>query len=160
MERSLEERFWAKVNKTETCWLWTAGKDKKGYGRIRNAEGKAERAHAVSYKLFVGPVALGHEVDHKCRNKGCVRPAHLRAATRKQNMENVSGPQRNNTSGYLGVTWDKRNRKWTAQVMHNRKGYFCGQYASPELAHIAVVAKRNELFTHNSQDRNDTIHAA
>ena len=33
MKRTAEERLWAKVNRTETCWLWTGGKSTKGYGQ-------------------------------------------------------------------------------------------------------------------------------
>jgi len=149
----LEERFWSKVNKTDTCWLWTAGRDKRGYGRFRNAEGKVERAHAVAYKMLVGPVPPKHEVDHRCHNKACVRPDHLRAATRKQNMENLKGPQRNNKSGFLGVSLHKPTGKWVGQVTHNRKVHYCGLHGTPDLANAAVVQRRLELYTHNDQDR-------
>lgn len=156
---TLEERFWAKVSKTDSCWLWTAAKDKKGYGRIRNSEGKAERAHAVAYKMLVGPVPPGYEVDHKCHNKSCVRPDHLRAVTRKQNMENAKGPQRNNNSGYLGVSRHRPSGMWVAQITHHRKAMYLGLHDTPELANEAVVAKRLELYTHNDADRSTSAHA-
>jgi hypothetical protein len=107
------------------------------------------------YEMEHGPVPAGFEVDHACRNKGCSRPSHLRLATRKQNMENVAGANRNNTtSGVRGVHWNKADKKWVAQVGHNHKTHYVGRFDTLSEAAAAVLAKRNELFTHNEADRN------
>ena len=71
-----EERFWRKVDKTETCWLWSAGTDKFGYGKFK-AKGKTIRAHRYSYVLFNGPIPNGLFVCHECDVTGCVNPQHL-----------------------------------------------------------------------------------
>jgi len=91
------------------------------------------------------------EIDHICHVRRCVNPAHLRAVTRKQNAEHRSGPQRNNTSGVLGVSWN--GRKWHAAVQHHGHMYYVGLYDHLDDAEAAVIAKRLEFFTHNDKDR-------
>ena len=77
------ERFLSKVNKTESCWLWTGYIDKKGYGIFKLD--KPKRAHRVSYELFVGPIPDGLVIDHLCRVRNCVNPEHLEPVTTKIN---------------------------------------------------------------------------
>jgi len=73
--------------------------------------------------------------------------------TNKQNHEHYRGPQRGNPSGLRGVSWDKRRRKWRAEVGHNGQCYHVGRFESLDDAEAAVIAKRIELFTHNDLDR-------
>lgn len=84
------ERFWPKVNKTKTCWLWTGSKNNKGYGQIaRGAPAPRNKkmvyAHRVSYEMVNGPIPEGLSLDHLCRMPSCVNPAHLEAVTHKEN---------------------------------------------------------------------------
>lgn len=79
------ERFWSKVNKTEDCWLWTAGCTGLGYGAFW-IEGKQVLAHIVAYKGLRGTVAPGLILRHSCRNKHCVNPEHLTPGTHKENQ--------------------------------------------------------------------------
>lgn len=76
-----EASFWAKVSKTETCWLWTAGQmGNSGYGTfsIRTPRGtKSTRAHRYSYELANGAIPEGMHVLHRCDTPLCVRPEHL-----------------------------------------------------------------------------------
>lgn len=81
---TLEERFWAKVNKTDTCWLWTAAQKHNGYGSF-TYKGKTFRAHRLSYELLVGPIPAGLVLDHLCRVRHCVNPAHLEVVTMEEN---------------------------------------------------------------------------
>jgi HNH endonuclease len=85
MNGTLEERFWAKVEKTETCWLWTASKFSNGYGQFQTPA-KNNLAHRLSYELTVGPVPDGLQLDHLCRNVACVRPDHLEPVTCQVNI--------------------------------------------------------------------------
>lgn len=96
-----DERFWSKVNKTETCWLWTAGVNNKGYGRFRYFS-DAERhglgcdlyAHRVAWLLTNGPIPDGMEVLHRCDTPRCVSPDHLFLGTQADNMRDASRKNR------------------------------------------------------------------
>ena len=83
----MEERFIAKINKTETCWLWTASKDAKGYARFSTGgrKGKSHSAHRTAYELWVGQIPDNLVVRHKCKNKDCVNPEHLETGTQVDN---------------------------------------------------------------------------
>jgi hypothetical protein len=83
---NLPERFWAKVNKTDACWEWRASKYPTGYGAY-NLDGKNVRpAHRVAYEDTNGPVPVGLVLDHLCRNRSCVNPAHLEPVTIGENV--------------------------------------------------------------------------
>lgn len=83
----MSDRFMDKVEKLENgCWQWTAGKDYLGYGRFQIASYKNVVAHRVSYERFVGPIPEGLELDHLCRNRGCVNPEHLEPVDHRTNV--------------------------------------------------------------------------
>jgi len=150
-----EERFWSKVDKSEGCWEWTSTKltgERGGYGRFW-FDGAQRLSHRFSYELVVGPIPDGMSIDHACHNRGCVRPDHLRPATHKQNVENLAAGRKNNASGVRGVSWARNERKWRAEVRHDRRAYYLGYFTNLAEAEAVVIAKRNELFTHNDADR-------
>ena len=78
-------RFWPKVNKTETCWLWTGAKSSAGYGQISD-RGRALYAHRLAYEWLVTPIPEGLVIDHLCRVRHCVNPDHLEPVTQAENV--------------------------------------------------------------------------
>lgn len=149
------ERFWSKVDQSAECWVWTDPLRPDGYGSlgIGGRGGKRWLAHRFSFELANGPIARGAEIDHQCLTRACVNPAHLREVSKKQNMENRSGPQRGSSSGIRGVSWSAAHGKWRAQVGHNQSNFHVGYFTSKEAAAESAMAKRLELFTHNELDR-------
>jgi len=83
--KSVEERFWAKVEKTEGCWNWVAVRSDGGYGLFWSHSREKMQAHRFAYELLVGPIPNGLTIDHLCRNRGCVRPSHLEPVTMREN---------------------------------------------------------------------------
>lgn len=80
------ERFYNKVNKTETCWLWTASLTNTGYGRFGFGGGsKTVLAHRFAYELEIGAIPPGLLIRHKCRNRNCCNPDHLETGTYADN---------------------------------------------------------------------------
>lgn len=81
----LGDRFWSKVDADGDCWEWTASVNvRHGYGQF-HWKGRPHRAHVLAWESLVGPVAEGHELDHRCRNRRCVNPDHLEPVTRRVN---------------------------------------------------------------------------
>lgn len=78
-------RFWRKVNKTESCWLWAGAHNLNGYGTF-GVDHVHRLAHRYAYELLVGPIPEGKSLDHLCRVRNCVNPAHLEPVTHEENM--------------------------------------------------------------------------
>lgn len=119
MKQTLEERFWSKVDKTEDCWLWRAGKFWHGYGQF-SVNNKSRYAHRVAYELEFGPVPDGMQLDHLCRVRLCVRPSHLEAVTQTENIRRGVSP----TALNRRLTKCKRGHDLSGDNIHvNARGY-------------------------------------
>ena len=86
--KTLDERFWEKVEKSDDCWLWTSGKNKFGYGQFR-LEGRTRAAHRVAWELTHGPIPEGMCVLHACDVRHCVRPDHIWLGTHNENTQDM-----------------------------------------------------------------------
>lgn len=119
------ERFWAKVEKTETCWNWTAVKVTGGYGLFRGGPGAKKLAHRWIWEATVGPIPEGYQVDHLCKNPSCVNPAHLEPVPPRTNWERSNAVTRINAL----KTHCKRGHEFTPEntATYSRGNRTCRQ---------------------------------
>jgi hypothetical protein len=133
---TLEERFWSKTNKDGPvpeyrpdlgpCWIWTAALNAYGYGKFSmgGKNGRILGAHTVSYKMLVGPVPEGLELDHLCRVRACVNPSHLEPVTSAENMRRMMLARTHCDQGHL---FDEANTSW---YRGNRRCRACSRDAA------------------------------
>ena len=124
---SWQSKFLAKVDSSAgpgACWPWMAGRTGTGYGQfIINS--RKYRAHRIAFELHAAqPIPDGMQIDHRCFNRACCNPEHLRLASPKQNGEHRRGAQANNRSGARGVS--PHGHGWRAIVRHNGSALYLG----------------------------------
>jgi hypothetical protein len=88
-----EDHFWAEVDLTGDCWLWTGATTEFGYGHLR-VDGNMVYAHRFAYEAVHGSVPWGMFVLHSCDTPACVRPSHLHLGTHEDNMREMKGRKR------------------------------------------------------------------
>jgi hypothetical protein len=132
-----EELFLSHVEKTESCWLWTASKHYKGYGLL-NRQGKVLKAHRFSYELYKGKIPAGLQVDHLCRVRNCVNPEHLELVDNRENV--IRGATVLNKKAPYPVGVNKVGNKFRAQKKIKGLSTHIGYFKTPEQAHKAYLA--------------------
>lgn len=113
----------------------------KGYTQLR-LDGKSYLTHKIVYAIVHNEIP--EFVDHIDQNKENNHPNNLRACTRSQNMFNRP-KQLNNTSGYKGVSFDKKLQKYVAQIRYLGRKIHIGVYSSAEEAYAAYLVKQKTL---------------
>lgn len=88
-------RFWAKVEKTDDCWLWRGSVGSNGYGQLR-VGARMVTASRLAWELTNGPIPDGLWVLHRCDTPLCVRPEHLFLGTHLDNMHDMRHKGRGN----------------------------------------------------------------
>lgn len=83
--------FWTRVDigEPDACWPWKMSTQPSGYGQTWNGE-RVLYAHRVAYELAIGPIPEGLVLDHLCRNRRCVNPAHLEPVTNAENIRRAA----------------------------------------------------------------------
>ena len=116
MTPTTESRFWSKVDKDSEgeCWEWTAFKNREGYGAFRVGP-VVVRSHRFAYEALVGPIPGWLVIDHLCRNRGCVNPAHMETVTREENG-------RRQVSYALAKTHCPRGHEYSAENTYREPG--------------------------------------
>lgn len=124
------------------------GKNDKGYYNVnlcRNGKPKTKKVHRLVAQMFLPDFNEKLQVDHINHIRTDNRIENLRMVTNQQNQMNRI-KQVNNTSGYKGITFDKKRRKWHAQIKHNQKCIHIGYFNDIEEAREAYNKKARELF--------------
>ena len=146
-----KDRFWQKVAKSDSCWVWMGAKH-NGYG-VARVGGRARLAHRTLWEWANGAIPGGAQLDHMCHNRSCVNPEHLRFASAKQNGENRAGANRNSKSGVRGVYWCNTYGHWVAKAMVNRKAHHIGIFQDLDLAAKAVTEWRAQNMPYSLLDK-------
>ena len=82
-----------KLDPESDCWLWTGAGQGTGYGVYKATSGEPwSMAHRVAYEILVGPIPKGLYLDHRCRVRNCVNPAHLEPVTTRTNTLRGNSP--------------------------------------------------------------------
>lgn len=88
--RPIIERLMERVVVTDSgCWEFTGPRTSNGYGAIGREGGRGggvARTHRVAYEYYVGPIPIGLDLDHLCRNRICCNPEHLEPVDRRTNL--------------------------------------------------------------------------
>jgi hypothetical protein len=128
-----------------------------GYQRVQiRIKGRTYKAHRLAWLYMTGEWPE-NQIDHCDRDGTNNRWENLRQSNQKENGKNQS-KRKNNTSGVTGVTWNKRNNKWVAQVFLEGKNNYLGSFheGDIDLAAMEVMEFRAE----NGFDPQHGIHSA
>lgn len=117
-------RFWKKVDKSDSCWNWTASTKGNGYGQVKHPDRKSPMfAHRVSYELEAGVIPEGMTIDHLCGNTLCVNPDHMEVVTGRVNtLRNSSPPSINARKSHC-----PRGHELVAENLVKDRGRRCKQ---------------------------------
>lgn len=123
-----------------------AGGVSQGYIIIR-IDGRLYRAHRLAWLCMTGAWPT-NGLDHRDGNRANNRWDNLREATQVQNMQNLRKAHGDNlSSGLLGASWDKQNKKWRAQIKIDGKIRHIGYFPTAELAHTAYLEAKRKLHS-------------
>jgi hypothetical protein len=123
--RSIEERFWNKVNKHgpihpilgTPCWIWGKG---LGYGTLKDSKRKIS-SHRLSYELHFGALPKGVFVCHHCDNPPCCNPKHLFIGSHSDNLKDMASKGRGRKNYDINGESNPAAKLTTPQVLEIRR---------------------------------------
>lgn len=110
--------FWAKVAKTDSCWLWTGCKDGGGYGMQTIGRKVSSRAHRISWVIHGNDIPSGHVVYQTCHNHACVRPDHLAMDTKGGHIAHRNRTEDRVRPPLEDLFWSKVNKDGPVHPVH------------------------------------------
>lgn len=118
-----------------------AGHLDDGYMKVR-VDGSRHKCHRLAFLYMTGEWPKEH-VDHINGQRADNRWCNLREVSMTGNVQNQRAPRKDNTTGFLGVSWHKKDRKFVACIGAGGKSIHLGNFDDPKVAHEAyLVAKR------------------
>lgn len=134
-----KELFLEKVNKTDTCWLWTASRYTSGYGQFQSSGGKLTGAHRFSYILHYGEIPKGMVVMHKCDVKLCVNPDHLSIGTTLDNMRDMYSKGRHRSIETYKKQLGEKN--WNSSLSNSQARSIKIEYKTGDVTQASLARK-------------------
>lgn len=150
----LVDKFWSRIFKTSTCWLWEGGRTTNGYGIFYFGK-RSHYAHRLSWELHFGPIPKGLYVLHDCPDEDhpcCVNPTHLWLGSAEDNAKDAVKkgqfkPQAKTLKRLWATTWrekrgekDLRHKLTNEQVIEMRRLHDEGIYGYKRLSDIFGVS--------------------
>ena len=155
-EKTIKERFWKKVKKTDYCWNWignkVGGKWKYGIFLINK---KRFRAHRIIWRMINGEIPRGFFICHKCDNPSCVNPNHLFLGTQADNLKDMFKKGRNPKIDHCGRKnpfYGKKHTDETRKKMSIKKSKTY-KYVSPEGKKIVIFNRQKWCKENNINER-------
>lgn len=119
---------------------------KSFYARHYCGGGRKNPKFEYLHQAIMGPCGSNFKIDHINHDSLDCQRSNLRIVSNAQNSMNRSGPNKNNTSGYRGVTWDKKNNKWMSQIYVDGKNIKLGRFSSLNRAAVAYAYANAKHF--------------
>lgn len=136
MPEFIDDNFWSRVRRTDTCWIWIGARNPGGYGNVRR-DGRYQKAHRYCFSRWHAVnLDSAQYLAHSCDTPACVNPAHLRVASQREIMAECAAKNR--------IAFGRRsgNNKLTEQqVLDIRANYVLCRVSQAELAERYSVSQ-------------------
>ncbi|MGE0044741.1 MAG: HNH endonuclease [Hyphomonadaceae bacterium] len=145
------------VDPNSGCWLWDGATSRDGYAVYttyppgRTHDKTAWYVHRAFYTHMVAVVPSGIELDHKCRTKCCVNPAHLEPVTSLENKRRSPSFGIHKTHCPKGHEYTPDNVKWIVNAKYRMRG--CRTCINAKQREKSRNRTRAEKDAHNAQMR-------